>query len=62
MDIIPVFQLRKLKLKEVKHPAQKLKADGGVEGRARTQVWLGASLGSISHYISLPRVITVPTC
>ena len=62
MDNIPVFQLRELKLKEVKHSAQRREADGGVEGRAETHAWFGASLGNISHWISLPRVITVSTC
>ena len=40
MDIIPVFQLRKLKLEEVKHLAQRHQADGGVGAE------LGLMLGS----------------
>lgn len=39
MDIIPVFQLRELKLKEVKHSAQRCKADGG--WRAELGLMLG---------------------
>lgn len=61
MDIIPVFQLRKLK--EVKHPAQKLKADGGVEAELGLRLGLEHLSGAFPMYFSLASGgITVPTC